>query len=682
MIRSRCLTPSLLALVALAPAVTAQTPVQDRITYEDYLNAEAPRDFFRGGSPQLSPDGKRVAYSRWWIDKMADRWRQSIWLVDADGTRNRWLVDAGGHTWSPDGTRLAFVKQGEPAGAQIFVRYMNDEGAETQITRVETGAGNLTWSPDGQWIAYTALVRQAPAWTSAIPGKPAGATWTAPPKIVDRLNYRSDWTGYIDAGYAQVFVVPASGGTPTQLTTGPWNHGQLAWSRDGKEILFSSLRVPEAEYEWRETEIYAVDVASKAIRQLTRRKGPDSGPVVSPDGRSVAYLGYDWTDDTYITNKLYVMGIDGSNPRQLARSLDRSPENVTWAPDGSGLYFMAQDLGQSHLFFAPVSGGEARKLSKGDVFLSQLSAAGARGAAILNTVDSPGDIVVFDLATPAPRKITDLNGDVLAGKRLATVEEIWYPSVEGLKIQGWVIKPPDFDPSKKYPLMLSIHGGPHGMFASTMSYMWWEWQIYAGMGYVVLHTNPRGSSGYGSAFGNAIKNAYPGKDYDDLIAGVDTVINRGYVDTNKLFVYGCSGGGVLTAWVVGHTDRFTAASSECPVTNWLSFVGTTDGPGWYRNFAKLPWEDPSEHLRRSPLMYVGNVKTPTLLITGEGDLRTPMPQTEEYYMALKMRKVPTAMVRLQDEWHAYFNRPSNFLHTLNLREQWFQKYTRPAPAIP
>jgi dipeptidyl aminopeptidase/acylaminoacyl peptidase len=220
------------------------------------------------------------------------------------------------------------------------------------------------------------------------------------------------------------------------------------------------------------------------------------------------------------------------------------------------------------------------------------------------------------------------------------------------------------------------------MYASGMTYMWWEWQLYASMGYVVLYTNPRGSSGYGSAFGNAIKNAYPGKDYDDLMAGVDTVINRGYVDPKNMFVYGCSGGGVLTAWVVGHTDRFAAASSECPVTNWLSFVGTTDGSGWYYNFAKFPWEDPSEHLRRSPLMYVGNVKTPTMLLTGEGDLRTPMPQTEEYYMALKMRQVPTVMVRLQDEWHAYFNRPSNFLRTLGFRERWFQKYKRAEGPVP
>jgi dipeptidyl aminopeptidase/acylaminoacyl peptidase len=230
-------------------------------------------------------------------------------------------------------------------------------------------------------------------------------------------------------------------------------------------------------------------------------------------------------------------------------------------------------------------------------------------------------------------------------------------------------------------MMLAIHGGPSGMFSFGTSYMWFEWQHYAAMGYVVLFTNPRGSSGYGSAFGNEIKNAYPGKDYDDLMNGVDEVIQRGYIDTQNMFVYGCSGGGVLTAWVVGHTDRFAAASSECPVTNWFSFVGTTDGVGWYRNFEHLPWEDPSEHIRRSPLMYAGNVTTPTLLITGEMDLRTPMAQTEEYYQALKFLKIPTAMIRLQDEWHAYWGKPSNFMRTLAYRRSWFEKYLTKDPPV-
>ena len=257
---------------------------------------------------------------------------------------------------------------------------------------------------------------------------------------------------------------------------------------------------------------------------------------------------------------------------------------------------------------------------------------------------------------------------------LGQVEEVWYKSVDNFDIQGWIIKPPNFDESKKYPLMLSIHGGPHGMYNVGFNF---GWQEHAANGYVILYTNPRGSAGYGSPFGNAIKNAYPDKDFDDLMAGVDEVISRGYVDDNNMFVYGCSGGGVLTSWVVGHTDRFAAASANCPVTNWLSFVGTTDGATWYKNFKEYPWDDPSEHLRRSPLMYVGNVTTPTMLMTGEGDLRTPMPQTEEYYQALRVLKIPTLMVRFKNEWHGTSSTPSNFLRTQLYLRKWFKEWERP-----
>jgi len=254
---------------------------------------------------------------------------------------------------------------------------------------------------------------------------------------------------------------------------------------------------------------------------------------------------------------------------------------------------------------------------------------------------------------------------------LGEVEELWYTSVDDLDIQGWVVKPPNFDPDETYPLMLAIHGGPHGMYGVGFSY---SWQEHAANGYLVLYTNPRGSSGYGSAFGNEINNAYPSKDYDDLMAGVDTLISRGYVDEDRMYVYGCSGGGVLTAWVVGHTDRFAAASSNCPVTNWLSFVGTTDGVSWYNNFEQYPWDDPTEHLERSPLMHVGNVTTPTMLMTGEHDLRTPMAQTEEYYAALQVLGVPTAMVRFQNEWHGTSSQPSNFIRSQLYLRAWFEKW--------
>jgi dipeptidyl aminopeptidase/acylaminoacyl peptidase len=396
--------------------------------------------------------------------------------------------------------------------------------------------------------------------------------------------------------------------------------------------------------------------------------------VASPDGQSVAYSGYDWTDDTYITANLYVMGIDGSEPRPVAGDLNGSPSNVIWATDNSGVYFSVSQLGTTNLHFASLL-GQVSDVTTGNHRLS-VSTISDRGIAVgtLSSYYEPGDIVAFPVRRPEDiTQLTDVNDDVLLGRQLGEVEELWYESVDGFRIQGWIIKPPDFDPTKKYPLILAIHGGPHGMYGVGFNF---AWQYHAANGYVVLYTNPRGSSGYGSAFGNAIKRAYPGKDYDDLMTGVDTIIDRGYVDVDNMFVYGGSGGGVLTSWIVGHTDRFAAASANYPVTDWLSFVGTTDGASWYRNFDKLPWEDPSEHLRRSPLMYVGNVTTPTMLMTGEDDLRTPISQTEEFYQALKLRKVPTVMIRFKEEWHGTSSKPSNFMRSQLYLGEWFEEHSK------
>jgi dipeptidyl aminopeptidase/acylaminoacyl peptidase len=395
--------------------------------------------------------------------------------------------------------------------------------------------------------------------------------------------------------------------------------------------------------------------------------------VPSPDGRLVAYTGYDWTTDTWVDSRLYVMNPDGSGSRVLA-DIDRSPGSLAWAPDNSGVFFTAQSEGSQNLWFAPLR-GQPRQVTQG-VHVLAVTGVHRNGTAVgtRTAFHAPGDIVSFNVRSPDRlRTLTDVNGDILAGKKLGEVEEIWYASSDGLRIQGWVIKPPAFDPGRRYPLMLTIHGGPHSMYNVGFNF---AWQEHAANDYVVLYTNPRGSTGYGSAFGNAIKNAYPGMDYDDLMAGVDEVMRRGYVDSDNMFVYGCSGGGVLTAWIVAHTDRFAAASANCPVTNWLSFVGTTDGATWYRNFEKYPWEDPSEHLRRSPLMYVGNVKTPTMLMTGVNDLRTPMSQTEEFYQALRVLRVPTAMVRFNDEWHGTSSKPSNFIRTQLYLRDWFGRHAR------
>jgi dipeptidyl aminopeptidase/acylaminoacyl peptidase len=670
LVRPRLLLPFVLA--ASAATAFAQQPVSSapasKLTLENYFDLEDVQD------PQLSPDGKQVIYTRRWVDKLNDRWESSLWIMNADGSRSRQLLDGSNANWSPDGTRIAYLARGEPSGTQIWVRFMDGDAAPTQISRLTEAPSDFEWSPDSKSIAFRMLVaHKEDGMRIAMPSAPKGAKWVEPPRVVTKLQYRRDRQGFVDDGFRQLFVVPADGGTPRQVTTGPWEHGAPKWTPDGKSLVFSSLRTDNAEYAWRESEIYAVDIASGQVRQLTNRKGPDNNPTVSPTGKYIAYTGFDSTNATWQDSKLYIMNADGSNRRVLTEQLDRSPGSLTWAPDESGLYFTVESDGWRNVYFAPLAGG-ARAVTKGSHMLSIASM--DKSGTMVGVVSSslkPNDVAIFSARNPTPKQLTAVNDDILAGKTLGQVEEIWYPSLDGMRIQGWIVKPPGFDPGKKYPLMLSIHGGPHSMYNGAFNF---AWQEHAANGYLVLYTNPRGSTGYGSAFGNAIKNAYPGKDYNDLMAGVDTVIGRGYVDTKNLFVYGCSGGGVLTAWTVGHTDRFAAAVSMCPVINWMSFVGTTDGASWYNNFEKYPWEDPTEHLKRSPLMYVGNVKTPTMLMTGVNDLRTPISQTEEFYEALKVRKVPTAMIRFNDEWHGTSSRPSNYLRTQLYLRSWFEKYAK------
>jgi len=659
---------------AFATVAAAQTPAtqrpQNRVQLEQYLDWEDVQN------PQLSPDGTQIIFTRRWIDKMNDKWESSVWLMNADGTHQRSLVQGSDVQWSPDGKRIAYIAKGEPTGSQIYVRWMDAEGAVTQISHVTDAPSGLEWSPDGKSIAFLMNVPVRDTWRIPMPTPPKGAKWTEAPKVTSRLNYRSDRVGYTDESYRHVFVISADGGTPRQISNGDWNHTGAAFSGDSKWVAFSSLREPNAESAFRKSNIYAANVETGEIKQLTRRNGTSGSPSYSPDGKLIAFMSADSTDHSaWAETKLWMMNADGSGAHVVSGNLDRPISGVVWSEDNTGVYFNVESEGSKNLYFASTA-GQFHPVTTGKQMLT-VSSVGKTGVGVglRSTPTKPTDIVTFTVpktgTTSTFTQLTAVNDDVLAGKELAQTEEIWYKSKDGLRIQGWIVKPPGFDPSKKYPLMLEIHGGPQSMYNVAFNF---SRQDHAANGYVMLYTNPRGSTGYGEKFTNEIKNAYPDKDFDDLMAGVDTVIGRGYVDTKNMFVFGCSGGGVLTAWTVGHTDRFAGAVSLCPVINWMSFVGETDGAGWYGNFEKPFWEDPSEYLKRSPIMYVGKVKTPTLLMTGVLDLRTPMPQSEEFYRALKMRGVPTALVRMNNEFHGTSSTPSNFLRTQLYIRSWFDKY--------
>ena len=477
-------------LACLPALVVAQTP-KSHLTLDDYLELETVSD------PHLSPDGAQIIYTRGRIDKLNDKHESSLWIMNADGSRSRSLVDGSNARWSPAGDRIAYLAQGKPKGTQIFVRYMDGEGAATQISHVDQSPTNLRWSPDGSQIAFTMLVEDKATWPIKMPKAPEGAKWTEAPRIIERLHYRQDRQGFIDTGYHHVFVVPAGGGTARQVTSGAYDHNSVEWTPDGKSLLLSGLRADDSEYQWRESEIYAVDAASGNVRQLTTRKGPDQNPVVSPDGTKVAYTGYDWTKDTWIDSKLYVMNIDGSNPHLVSGDWDRSPSALRWSADGSSIYFTAQSEGSENLYLLPLTAAGAGKVvpvTKGAHMLavSEISPKGKAVGTLAGTA-KPADIVAFDLRTPSDiKQLTAVNDDILAGKKLGKVEDFWYTSADGLKIQGWYITPPDFDPARKYPMQLHIHGGPHGMYGTGFNF---GWQEMAANGYVILYTNPRGSTG-------------------------------------------------------------------------------------------------------------------------------------------------------------------------------------------
>ncbi len=629
------------------------------------------------GSPQISPDGTTIIFTRTWIDVMTDQRRSNLWMTDFDGNRIRELTLGNWRdtnpVWSPDGSRLAFLSDRD-GSTQLHVMWA-DTREVAQLTRLEKPPGGIVWSPDGTQLAFTQFMpSKIQPLTIKLPPRPTGAKWADGAVVVDRLSWQRDGSGYQPTGFTQVFTIDSSlGGTPRQITSGDFNHSAAAWSTDGSRLFVSAIRKPDAEYLRGDSEIYSIDLATLEISPLTDREGPDGNPTVSPDGQWIAYTGFDQQKFTSHLSQIYLMDASGENKRLLLGDLPSSPGNLNWSEDSSGIFFEVGKHGSSNLQFANIE-GQLTSITSGVHMLGNCSfSKDGRVAAIRSSFHQPGELVAFSLDTPDQlQSLVDVNRDVLADIEQGEVEELWYKSSDGLDVQGWLIKPVGFDPEKKYPMVMWIHGGPWSMYSVSFN---WAFQNFAAEGYAVLYTNPRGSTGYGQDFVNGIQYSYPGRDYDDLMAGVDAAIAKGWIDEDNLFVCGGSGGGVLTAWIVGHTDRFRAAVSMRPVINWHSFVGTTDGPSWYDQFRRYPWEDPLEFSMRSPLAYVDRVSTPTMVMTGEADLRTPMTQSEEYYRALKVLKKETLLVRMPEEYHGW-RRPSRQLAQQLYLRAWFEKWRK------
>jgi len=640
--------------------------------------------------PQISPDGKRVVYVRRFADPMTDKRYSNLWIVNADGSDQRPLTSGNESDheprWSADGTRLAYLSD-KDGKQQLYVRWM-DSGQTARLTNLDEGPDAIDWSPDGKYLSFSALVPGKGPQIADLPAAPSGAKWAEPPTAYDRLVYRFNGAGYLKNGFRQLFVVAADGGTPRQLTSDDFPNGgdpltpnRAVWSKDGRYLIVSINRHPDSDLESFDSEVYEVAVADGTLRPLTHRHGPDDEPALSPDGRWIAYTGFDDRYQGHQTRKLYVMARDGSNPRVLSESLDRDAQSPQWAPDNSGVYVLYDDQGDTKLGFIALN-GKSRKIA--DHVASTVSAYGGgsfsvnRSGAVAFTSGTdavPGNVAVWSRGDT--RTLTALNQELLAQKPPGRVEEIWYQSSKDQRrIQGWIIYPPGFDPARKYPLLLEIHGGPFADYGDRFDF---EKQVYAAKGYVVFYANPRGSTSYGEQFGNLIHHAYPGDDFYDLNSGVDAVLAKGFIDPDELFVSGGSGGGVLTCWMIEHTGRFRAAASLYPVINWYSFALTSDIPFITKYwFPGNPWENTEQYMARSPISQVGAVKTPTLLMTGEADYRTPIPEAEQFYEALKLRNVESVLVRVPEEPHGISRRPSHHIAKMLYVAGWFDKHRGPA----
>lgn len=678
---------SLLVAAAVLPSqqAAAQTrPFQPADIY----------DLAMVNSPQVSPDGSRVLFTRTAFDRGTDRRTGELWLAHLDAAGRiidkRLLVgrDIGPReaAWSPDGSRIAYVAQAL-GKAQVHVLALA-EGVGRQITSGDLSPSQPTWSPDGRRLAFIGRVDAKPVTIPGMPEKPKGADSAADPKIISDLFWRADGTGERRPGATHLFVADASSGVVTQLTLGDTNKvnddGGLDWTKDGRAII--APYTPDPINGPREIDLYLYQAKVGEIGkigppvQLTSRPGSEYRPVVSPDGGSLAFIGSVASSQFYDMPELWTTSTTPGGPvRHLSKALDRPVADAHWASDGRSLDILYHDEGTQRVARIDATTGATsiRVPSVGGTRL-YLPSAGGQASCALDTcayttplTDRPAGLGISLNASQTDA--LDFNAAWAATRTPARIEEITAASrADGRRIQGWIAFPPDFSPGKRYPVILDIHGGPntdYGPFFSVTH------SLYAAAGYIVLFANPRGSIGYGSAFANAITNAYPGQDHDDLMTMVDALAARPFVENRNLFIGGGSGGGVLTLWAIGkEPDKFRGAVALRPVVDWTDQATTSDSTAFFAKhwMGAMPWDKPDLYFSRSPFSLTGLIKTPTLLITGENDYRTPISQTEQMFGALKLRGVDTMMIRLPGAGHG-MGRPSQWLQSILAPIDWFNQ---------
>jgi dipeptidyl aminopeptidase/acylaminoacyl peptidase len=725
-----CLAVAIISLVIVAP-LRAQNPAPPVASRTHAITDKDLFDFIWVTNPQLSPDGTQVAFTRVNVDEKRTGYETSIWMVATSGGEPPVRMTNGKHDaqprWSADGKRVAFVRgggkddTGKPKPPQIAM--LSLAGGEAWIiTDLPKGASDPVWSPDSKRIAFLSSTtlediekaqhNKNSAKSNEI-GNPEATKNTAQHKqldpesehesdvhVISRAIYRSNDEGYLDPKRHQhiwILEVPTTSDEltkPVQLTSGDFEERELVWSHDNSRIYFLTQHIDEPYYELPTTDIYSVPAAGGNLEKLATVPIGIYDLVLSPDGRKFAFHGsVTQPVRSYSQPDLWVMdAAPNAQPKNLTADYDfdmgssvfgdnaaprgGNGSTLYWSPDGRWLFDFVAKQGRTPLVRIDSQSGTVTEITQGDQAVLDFSIT-QDARTIVALVSTP--VMIGDLftvrANGAQTRITDFNRKLWSHLNLTPPEEINYTSFDGKRIQGWIQKPPDFDPKKKYPLILNIHGGPHAAYGWVFDH---EFQWMAARGYVVLYVNPRGSTSYGQDFGNIIQYHYPGDDYRDLMIGVDELLKRGYIDQKELAVTGGSGGGVLTNWTITHTDRFAAAVSQRDISNWASWWYTADftlfQPEWFK---APPFEDPQDYANRSAITFVKNVHTPVMFVLGESDYRTPQDSGgEQLFRALKYLKRPTAMVVFPRETHelSRSGEPWHRIERLDHIVSWFDKW--------
>jgi len=661
------------------------------------ITAEDLYDFQIIFTPRLAPDGRHVVYSQQWADRKTEKKHKNLWVVstsfDESGEPQRFTYgdqDDSGPEWSPDGQQIAFLSdRGDPdRPAQIYLIPFHG-GEARPLSSLEGEINSISWSPDGSRLLCTVRKTDPDAIERREDEdkKKLGIV----SRHYDRVFYKLDGYGYLPRERTHLWTVDARSGEAVQLTDHPvFDEGFPAWSPDGKWIAFISNRSDDPDFNFDADDLYVMPASGGDLRRISTPIGKISHPVFSPDGQWIAYYGMEGESQWYKNNGIWVVPVDGSRePRNLTEPYDlhvdawtindmEQPETMppTWSLDSQTLYFPVTRLGRSVLLSVSVDGSNLKAIIDEEGVVGSFSFDREQGklAYFFGTMDDPGQVFLLD-ETGNAHQLTRVNQPLLAELDLGEVETVWIQGIVGNDLQGWIMKPPGFDPSKTYPSILEIHGGPLTQYGY---YFMHEFYYLAAQGYVVHFCNPRGGRGYGEAHAKAIWRGWGGADYDDIMAWTDYVANQPYIDPQKMGVTGGSYGGYMTVWIIGHTQRYRAAVTQRCVSNLTSMWGSSDFNWLFQEELgnKPPFEDLQKFWDHSPIKYIGGATTPTLVIHSENDLRCPIEQGEQVFVALKKLGVDSEMVRFPDEFHGLSRtgRTDRKIVRLNHIRRWFAQY--------